>query len=83
MCCVVQIFKYCFLKASAIFRIWLTNTEVFQCRTGAESKNVKNLTNLRNLRYKNNDVVTSLDIRLQTSEVVKTDSEYDKLRYAV
>jgi hypothetical protein len=50
---------------------------------GAESKNSKNLRNLRNLRAKKNNAVTSLDIRLQTSEVVETDSEYDKLRYAV
>ena len=45
---------------------------------GAESKNSKNLRNLRKLRAKKNNAVASLDIRLQTSEVVETDSEYDK-----
>jgi hypothetical protein len=42
---------------------------------GAESKNSKNLRNLRNLRANKKNAVTSLDIRLQTSEVVETDSE--------
>jgi hypothetical protein len=50
---------------------------------GAESKNSKNLRNLRNLRAKKYNAVASLDIRSQTSEVVKTDSEDDNLRYAV
>jgi hypothetical protein len=48
--------------------------------TGMENRNFKNL---RNLRAKKNNAVTSLDIHLQTSEVVKMDSEYDKLWHAV